>query len=143
MLREADRHSRPAAPLLHRVASAFSSLKSGEDGATSDYFGSSDSTATAQPIAGIVTGSTSLRGRFNWTHDYNDGRAIGATFQMLPSASVVVNGAAQSPDKALATASAEVKWRSEVSLAATFEGEFSRNSSSYAGKGVARSSGDN
>jgi fibronectin-binding autotransporter adhesin len=79
-----------------------------------------------------------LRGRFAWAHDYNTDRAIGATFQTLPGASFVVNGAAQSPDKALTTASAEVKWRSGVSLAATFEGEFSGNSSSYAGKGVAR-----
>jgi autotransporter-associated beta strand protein len=79
-----------------------------------------------------------LRGRFAWAHDYNDGRSIGATFQTLPGASFVVNGAAQTPDKALTTASAEVKWRSGVSLAATFEGEFSGNSSSYAGKGVAR-----
>jgi hypothetical protein len=31
-----------------------------------------------------------------------------------------------------------VKWRNGVSLGATFEGEFSGNSNSYAGKGVAR-----
>jgi uncharacterized protein with beta-barrel porin domain len=79
-----------------------------------------------------------LRGRFAWAHDYGTDRSVGATFQTLPGASFVVNGAAQSPDKALTTASAEVKWRSGVSLAATFEGEFSGNSSSYAGKGVAR-----
>jgi uncharacterized protein with beta-barrel porin domain len=79
-----------------------------------------------------------LRGRFAWAHDYNTDRSIGATFQTLPGASFVVNGAAQSPDKALTAASAEVKWRSGFSLAATFEGEFSNNSSSYAGKGVAR-----
>jgi len=79
-----------------------------------------------------------LRGRLAWAHDYDTDRSIGATFQTLPGASFVVNGAAQSPDKALTTASAEVKWRSGFSLAATFEGEFSNNSSSYAGKGVAR-----
>jgi autotransporter-associated beta strand protein len=78
-----------------------------------------------------------VRGRFAWAHDYNTDRSIGATFQTLPGASFVVNGAVQSPDKALTTATAEVKWRSGVSLAATFEGEFSNNSSSYAGKGVA------
>ena len=38
----------------------------------------------------------------------------------------------------LTTASAEVKWRSGFSLAATFEGEFSSVTKSYAGKGVAR-----
>lgn len=79
-----------------------------------------------------------LRGRAAWAHDYNTDRSIGATFQTLPGASFVVNGAAQSPDKALTTASAEVKWRTGFSLAATFEGEFSGNSSSYAGKGLAR-----
>jgi uncharacterized protein with beta-barrel porin domain len=79
-----------------------------------------------------------LRGRFAWAHDYNTDRSIGATFQTLPGASSVVNGAAQSPDKALTTASAEVRWRNGLSLVGTFEGEFSSNSSSYAGKGVAR-----
>jgi uncharacterized protein with beta-barrel porin domain len=79
-----------------------------------------------------------LRGRFAWAHDYNTDRSIGATFQTLPGASFVANGAAQSADKALTTASVEVKWRNGVSLAATFEGEFSNDSSSYAGKGVVR-----
>jgi autotransporter-associated beta strand protein len=79
-----------------------------------------------------------LRGRLAWAHDYNSDRSIAATFQTLPGASFVVNGAAQSPDKALTTASAEVKWRNGFSLVGTFEGEFSGNSSSYAGKGVAR-----
>jgi uncharacterized protein with beta-barrel porin domain len=79
-----------------------------------------------------------LRGRFAWAHDYDPDRSIGATFQTLPGASFLVNGAAQSADKALTTASAEVKWRNGFSLAGTFEGEFSGSSSSYAGKGVAR-----
>ncbi|MGA7804772.1 autotransporter outer membrane beta-barrel domain-containing protein [Bradyrhizobium sp.] len=79
-----------------------------------------------------------LRGRFAWAHDYNTDRSIAATFQTLPGASFVVNGAAQSADKALTTAAAEVRWRSGFSLSGTFEGEFSSNSTSYAGKAVAR-----
>jgi outer membrane autotransporter protein len=79
-----------------------------------------------------------MRGRFAWAHDYTTGRSIGATFQTLPGASFVVNGAAQSADKALTTLAAELKWRNGFSLSGTFEGEFSSNSSSYAGKGVAR-----
>ncbi len=79
-----------------------------------------------------------LRGRAAWAHDFNTGRSIAATFQTLPGASFAVNGAAQSADKALTTASAEVKWLSGFSLAATFEGEFAGNVNSYAGKGVAR-----
>jgi uncharacterized protein with beta-barrel porin domain len=79
-----------------------------------------------------------LRGRFAWAHDFNPDRNIGATFQTLPGASFVVNGAAQAHDAALTTASAEVKWLNGWSAAATFEGEFSDVTRSYAGKGVVR-----
>jgi autotransporter-associated beta strand protein len=79
-----------------------------------------------------------LRGRFAWAHDYNADRNIAATFQTLPGASFVVNGAAQARDSALTTASIEMKWLSGWSAAAIFEGEFSDVSRSYAGKGVAR-----
>jgi autotransporter-associated beta strand protein len=79
-----------------------------------------------------------LRGRAAWAHDYDPDRAIGATFQTLPGASFVVNGAAQASDSALVTASAEMKWASGWSTAATFEGEFSDVTESYAGKGVVR-----
>jgi uncharacterized protein with beta-barrel porin domain len=79
-----------------------------------------------------------LRGRFAWAHDYNSDRNIAATFQTLPGSTFVVNGAAQAHDSALTTASAEMKWLNGFSLAATFEGEFSNVTTSYAGKGVAR-----
>jgi autotransporter-associated beta strand protein len=79
-----------------------------------------------------------LRGRAAWAHDYDPDRSIAATFQALPGASFVVNGAAQAADSALVTASAEVKWLNGWSAAATFEGEFSNVTSSYAGKGVVR-----
>jgi uncharacterized protein with beta-barrel porin domain len=83
-------------------------------------------------------GIFTLRGRLAWAHDFNPDRAIGATFQTLPGASFVVNGAAHAPDSALATASAEWKWLNGWSAAATFEGEFSNVTNSYAGKGVVR-----
>jgi autotransporter-associated beta strand protein len=79
-----------------------------------------------------------LRGRAAWAHDFNPDRAASATFQTLPGASFVVNGAARARDAALTTASAEIKFVSGLSLAATFEGEFSDVTRSYAGKGVAR-----
>jgi uncharacterized protein with beta-barrel porin domain len=79
-----------------------------------------------------------LRGRLAWAYDGNTDRTIGATFQTLPGASFVVGGAAQSHDKALTTASAEMKWLNGWSAAATFEGEFSDVSRSYAGKGFVR-----
>jgi uncharacterized protein with beta-barrel porin domain len=79
-----------------------------------------------------------LRGRFAWNHDYDPNRTIAATFQTLPGASFVVNGAAQASDSALTTASIERKWLNGWSAAATFEGEFSGVTTSYGGKGVIR-----
>ena len=90
---------------------------------------------TSPPIEdGIFT----VRGRFAWAHDFNIDRIVGATFQTLPGASFVVNGAAQAHDAALVTASAEKRWLNGWSAAATFEGEFSNVTRSYAGKGVVR-----
>jgi uncharacterized protein with beta-barrel porin domain len=86
----------------------------------------------------VPEGILTLRGRLAWAHDYDPNRAIAATFQTLPGAGFVVNGAAQAPDSALTTASIEMKWRSGWSAAATFEGEFSNVTSSYAGKGMVR-----
>jgi uncharacterized protein with beta-barrel porin domain len=83
-------------------------------------------------------GIFTLRGRLAWAHDFDPDRSIAATFQSLPGASFVVNGAAQAPNSALTTASAEWKWLNGWSTAATFEGEFSNVTSSYAGKGVLR-----
>ncbi|HWG68184.1 MAG TPA: autotransporter domain-containing protein [Steroidobacteraceae bacterium] len=83
-------------------------------------------------------GIFTLRGRLAWAHDFNPDRALLATFQTLPGASFVVNGATQSADSALTSASAEWKWTNGWSAAATFEGEFSSVTQSYAGKGVVR-----
>jgi uncharacterized protein with beta-barrel porin domain len=83
-------------------------------------------------------GVLTLRGRLAWAHDYDTDRSIGATFQTLPGASFVVNGAAQASDSVLTTASIERKWTNNWSIAATFEGEFSNVTNSYAGKGVVR-----
>ena len=79
-----------------------------------------------------------LRGRAAWAHDYDPNRAVTALFQALPGTSFVVNGARPDADSALVSAGAEMKWLSGFSLAATFEGEFSGNVTSYAGKGVAK-----
>ena len=60
------------------------------------------------------------------------------SYAALPGASFVVNGAAHAANSALTTASAEVKWINGWSAAATFEGEFSEVTRSYAGKAVVR-----
>ena len=73
-----------------------------------------------------------------WARDYDPDRAIGATFQSLPGASFVVNGAAQASDSVLTTASIERKWINNWSIAATFGGEFSDVTASYAGRRMVR-----
>ncbi|MFQ3456302.1 autotransporter-associated beta strand repeat-containing protein [Bradyrhizobium sp. UFLA01-814] len=86
----------------------------------------------------VPDGLLTLRTRFAWAHDYDPNRTIAPTFQGLPASSFVVNGAAQASDSALTTAAIEMKWRNGWSAAATFEGEFSKVTNSYAGKGVVR-----
>ncbi len=86
----------------------------------------------------VQDGILTLRTRFAWAHNYDPNRSAAATFQALPGTSFVVNGAAQASDSALTTASLEMNWRNGWSAAATFEGEFSNVTSSYAGKGVVR-----
>ncbi|OKO72742.1 hypothetical protein AC630_30295 [Bradyrhizobium sp. AS23.2] len=83
-------------------------------------------------------GVLTLRGRLAWAHDFNPDRSIATTFQALPGASFVVNGAAQARDSALTTASVEMNWLNGWSAAASFEGEFSNVTRSYSGKGGVR-----
>jgi uncharacterized protein with beta-barrel porin domain len=86
----------------------------------------------------LPNGILTLRSRLAWAYDYDPNRSVGATFQSLPGAAFVVNGAAQAHDSALTTASIEMNWVNGWSAAATFEGEFSPVTNSYAGKGVVR-----
>jgi outer membrane autotransporter protein len=80
-----------------------------------------------------------LRGRAAWAHDSNTDRSINPIFQSLPgSAAFTVSGARPSADGALVTAGAEMKWRNGWSVAGLFEGEFSRTTDSYAGKGTVK-----
>jgi len=86
----------------------------------------------------VQNGILTLRGRLAWAHDFDPDRSVAATFQALPGASFVVNGAAQASESALTTASLEWKWINGWSAVGIFEGEFSSVTSSYAGKGVVR-----
>ncbi|WP_398476711.1 autotransporter domain-containing protein [Tardiphaga sp.] len=86
----------------------------------------------------MAEGLLTLRGRTAWAHDYNADRSVTATFQSLPGASFVVNGAAAARNAALTSASAEMSFKGGWSIATTFEGEFSDVTRSYAGKGVVR-----
>ncbi|WP_315731463.1 MULTISPECIES: autotransporter domain-containing protein [unclassified Bradyrhizobium] len=92
---------------------------------------------TDQSLA-VPNGVLSLRGRLAWARDFNPDRSFAATFQSLPGASFAVHGASQAPDSALTTAGAEMSWANGWSAAATFDGEFSDVTRSYAGKAVVR-----
>lgn len=83
-------------------------------------------------------GLMTLRGRVAWAYDYNPDRTVGAVFQTLPGSAFVVNGAAQAHDSALTTAAVQMSWMNGWSASATYEGEFSNVTRSYAGKGVVR-----
>ncbi|WP_456713879.1 autotransporter outer membrane beta-barrel domain-containing protein [Bradyrhizobium sp. USDA 4353] len=86
----------------------------------------------------LADGALTLRGRLAWAHDFNPERSTAATFQTLPGASFVVNGAAQAHDSALTTTSIEMNWLNGWSALATFESEISNVTRSYAGKGTVR-----
>ena len=79
-----------------------------------------------------------LRGRAAWAHNFNRSRDVAATFQSLPAVDLRRQWRGAGRDTALVTAGAEVKWLNGFSVAASFEGEFSRVTESYAGKGTLR-----
>lgn len=79
-----------------------------------------------------------LRGRAAWAHDNNNERNVTATFQALPGATFISNGASQSPNAALLTASADMKFINGWTVSGTFDGEFSNVTRSYAGRGALR-----
>jgi outer membrane autotransporter protein len=79
-----------------------------------------------------------LRGRAAWAHNFDTDRSITAIFQTLPASGFVVNGAAQAENSALVSGAAETRWLNGFSVAASFEGEFSNVTDSYAGKAAVR-----
>jgi uncharacterized protein with beta-barrel porin domain len=79
-----------------------------------------------------------LRGRLAWAHDYNTDRNVQAAFLTLPGSAFVVNGALPAADTALTSLSAELAWRNGWVASATFDGQLSDTTRTYAGKGVVR-----
>jgi uncharacterized protein with beta-barrel porin domain len=79
-----------------------------------------------------------LRARTAWAHDWNADRTATATFQTLPGATFVVNGAQPAANAALISAGADLAWGNGWTVAANFDGEFSSTTRSYAGRGTLR-----
>ncbi|WP_171026268.1 autotransporter domain-containing protein [Mesorhizobium comanense] len=79
-----------------------------------------------------------LRGRVAWAHDFDTDRNVTATFQALPGATFVTSGAERAADALLTSASAEMKFNNGWTLSGTIDGEFSKTTHSYAGRGAVR-----
>jgi uncharacterized protein with beta-barrel porin domain len=84
------------------------------------------------------TSVLALRARLAWAHDWVSDPMLSATFEMLPGASFVVNGAVPAKDSALAIAGAELRLLNGVSLMGKFDGQFASHANTYTGSGVIR-----
>lgn len=108
-------------------------------------YGSRDVTATRGELGArfdrtVMLGGrpVALKAKAAWAHDWNTERLATATFQQLPGATFTVNGAEPAANSALLSFGADVALSRGWSLGAGFDGEFSRTTASYAGKGSLR-----
>jgi len=105
-------------------------------------YASQDVTATRGELGlrfdWALTGLMTLRAKTAWAHDWNTERAATATFQQLPGATFTVDGAEPAADALLVSAGSKLDLGHGWSLAANFDGEFSRTTESYAGRGTVR-----
>jgi autotransporter-associated beta strand protein len=79
-----------------------------------------------------------LRGKLAYAHDWVSDPTAAATFQALPGASFIVNGAAPPRNSGLASVGAEVRFANGIAVGAKFDGEFAAASQTYAGTGTLR-----
>ena len=86
----------------------------------------------------VQGGVFTLTNRTAWAHDSNTDSSASATFQSLPGATFTTNGATPSPNSALVSLGAEMKWHNGWSIAGLLDGEFSRTTTGYTGKGTVR-----
>jgi outer membrane autotransporter protein len=76
--------------------------------------------------------------RLSWVHEFHPDRAINAVFIALPAAAFTVDGPRAARDAVRIDAGGKLAIASNAWLFASFDGEFSSRSQSYAGKGGAR-----
>jgi uncharacterized protein with beta-barrel porin domain len=79
-----------------------------------------------------------LRARLAWAHDWVSGAALTPTFQSLPGASFIVNGAAVPQNSALVSAGGQLFLTANWSFEGKFDGEFASSAQTYAGTGTLR-----
>lgn len=146
-LRHADAGDHPYATLQ---AQSFHTPSYSETNPTSGGFGlsyASRSASDARSELGArfdtqmaVAADAILRpsARVAWQHDWVSDPSLTATFQALPGASFIVNGAVPAEDTALVSTAAELRLANGVSLLARFDGDFGDGSQTYAGTGTLR-----
>ncbi|HTZ01682.1 MAG TPA: autotransporter domain-containing protein [Xanthobacteraceae bacterium] len=78
------------------------------------------------------------RARLAWAHDWVSNPSLTATFETLPGANFVVNGAGMPADSALTALGAELYVTPHLSLEAKFDGSFAKTAETYAGSGTVR-----
>jgi autotransporter-associated beta strand protein len=76
--------------------------------------------------------------RLSWVHEFKPDRAIDASFIALPTTAFSVDGPRAARDAARVDAGAKLAIAPNAWVFASFDGEFSNRSQSYAGKGGAR-----
>jgi subtilase-type serine protease len=76
--------------------------------------------------------------RLSWVHEFHPNRAIDASFIALPGAAFTVDGPRAASDAMHVDAGAKLAMGPNAWLFASFDGEFSNRSQSYAGKGGVR-----
>jgi autotransporter-associated beta strand protein len=79
-----------------------------------------------------------LRGRVAWAHDWISDPNLLPSFEALPGASFIVQGATPAKNAALTSAGAELRLVNGISLLGKFDGEFAAHSQTYAGTGTLR-----
>ena len=76
--------------------------------------------------------------RLSWVHEFHPDRSINASFIALPGAAFIVDGPRAASDAVRIDAGAKLAIKPNAWLFASFDGEFSNRSQSYAGKGGVR-----
>jgi outer membrane autotransporter protein len=76
--------------------------------------------------------------RLSWVHEFKPNRTINPTFIALPGAAFTIDGPRAASDAVRIDAGGKLAIASNAWLFASFDGEFSNRSQSYAGKGGAK-----
>ncbi|UYO47782.1 autotransporter domain-containing protein [Rhodopseudomonas palustris] len=79
-----------------------------------------------------------LRAKLAYAHDWISDPSLLATFQALPGASFIVNGAAPTRDSGLASVGAELRFAGGLVISAKLDGEFAAHAQTYAGTATLR-----